>query len=697
MTLDRLFSPRGVAVVGASNRRTSNGFIVTNNLLNNRFGGYVAPIHPRLTQLLGLDVHRSIKDIVEPIDLAVLMVRADQLAAVYSEAADIGVGAVSIAGDLPTDPRDRQRIAAMLADGGPRILGAGSMGIIDCPHSVMASMSSALQGRRLVAGGLSILSQSGGLLGSLLNRAADLGIGISKAVSLGQEYDIGLGELIGYLADDPDTATIACVVEGLRDPQSFVDGVKRAHANGKQVSVFRIGVSEAGQQSALAHSGALAVPNRTYAGLFDQLGVLPVDAVDDLLSVIYANPAISVGSGSGLGVASLSGGCCGAFADACAAEHAPLAALAPETVVAAGISSGTPGNPLDLVSNAVGTEGTEAVLMQGLIALENDAEVAIVVYADSTLLPIEEVADTLIERHRLGNKPIVVAWDLGSRGAQAFIRLQQARVPTFCSLAVAARWLRRSLRPRPAVLVSPSIDPAAFDELATEIDTTYEVATEAELTPLLQRAGIPMAASRFVRNSLAVAEAVDLLNGRVAVKVISPQLLHRNAVGGVALNLADRAAAVVAADALLSAHPIDTPRDGLLVQAMVDITVEYFLGLHRDEHFGLLLLFGRGGVNVEQDGDVLVRRLPVTPAEIAAMVAAVDADAPVAAITEAVFRLAELGVAFGDRLISLEINPLVVPAHDQQTVLGIDSLATFSTSMPGSLAVDYEESEDSYV
>jgi acyl-CoA synthetase (NDP forming) len=283
------------------------------------------------------------------------------------------------------------------------------------------------------------------------------------------------------------------------------------------------------------------------------------------------------------------------------------------------------------------------------------------------------------------------------RVSQAFTRLQQARVPTFCSLPVAARWLRRSLRPRRAVSLPPSVDPAALDELATEIDTTYEVATEAELTPLLQRAGIPMAASRFVRNSLAVAEAVDSFGGPVAVKVISPRLLHRNAVGGVVLNLTDRAEAAVAADALLSAHPIDTPRDGLLVQGMVDITGEYFVGLHRDEHFGLLLLFGRGGVNVEQNGEVLVRRWPVPPSEIAAMGAEVDPDAPIAAITEAVFRLAELGVAFGDRLTSLEINPLVVPAHDRQTVLGIDALATFSTPTPDSLAVADKESEDSYV
>jgi succinyl-CoA synthetase beta subunit len=206
-----------------------------------------------------------------------------------------------------------------------------------------------------------------------------------------------------------------------------------------------------------------------------------------------------------------------------------------------------------------------------------------------------------------------------------------------------------------------------------------------------------MAASRFVRNSWAVAEAADSFCGPVAVKVISPRLLHRNAAGGVVLNLADRAEAAVAADALLSAHPIDAPRDGLLVQGMVDITGEYFLGLHRDEHFGLLLLFGLGGVNVEHDGEVLVRRLPVTPAEIAAMVAEVDADAPIAAITEAVLRLTELGVAFGERMISLEINPLVVPAHDRQSVLGIDALATFSTRTPHSLAVANEKSEDSYV
>lgn len=705
MSFDRLFAPRGIAVVGASDRRTSNGFIVTNNLVNHRFGGDIVPVNPRLDQLLGLPVVRSLKDCKRPIDLAVLMVRADLLASVYADAADMGVGMVTIAGDLPQDAADRALIAGLLADGGPRILGPGSMGIIDCPNSVMASMSSALRGRPPVSGGLSILSQSGGLLGTLLNRAADHGVGISKAVSLGQEFDLGIGELIGHLADDPDTTTIACVIEGLPAPQEFIDGVQRAHANGKQVSVFRIGTSDAGQRSALAHSGALAVPNRTYAGLFDQLGVLQVDDVEQLLSIVYADPRIAIFTGGGLGVASLSGGCCGSFADACAGEGAPLATLSRATLAVAGVPADASTNPLDLVSNAVGPEVTEEVLTAGLTALEGDADVAAVVYADSTLLPVNEVADTLISRHVQSTKPLVVAWDLGSQGAQAFTRLQQARVSSFRSHRVAARWLRLAMRPRYGVEV-PACEPTVLADIADYIkaghlDAGHEVATEAELTPLLARAGIPMAPSRFVRHSLAVGEAVDALGAPVALKVISPRLLHRNAAGAVLLNLMDSVDAIVAVDGLLAAHPIETTRDGLLVQRMVDIADEYFIGLHRDPQFGLLLLFGRGGVDVEQDGRVLVRRLPITAPEIATMVGQVDATAPIAAIAEVAYRLAELGQALGDRLLSLEINPLVVPTHAPDTVVGIDALACFSTSEAAGPTTPFaqhsQEPEDTYV
>lgn len=694
MSIDRLFHPGSIAVVGASARRNSNGFIVTNNLVNSRFGGVVTPVNPRLDQLLGLPAVRTLADCATTPDLAVLMVRSDLLASVYAEAAEIGIGAVTIAGDLPDTPRERDLIVRTLADGGPRILGPGSMGVINCRTSVMASMSSALRGRPCLPGGLSILSQSGGLLGSLINRAADHGIGISKAVSLGGEFDVSLGELLDYLADDPDTTTIACVIEGLRDPQTFVDGVQRAHANGKQVSVFRIGRSVAGQQSALAHSGALAVPNRTFTGLFDQLGVLEVDAVDDLLSVVYADPSVAA-VGGGVGVASLSGGCCGAFADASAVESLQLATLTSETFRATGIPADGSRNPLDLVTNAVGPEVTEQVLTQGLTALENDPAVAAVVYADSMLLPIDEVADTLIERHTARQKPLVVAWDLGSQGAQAFTRLQQAGVPTFRSLSVAARWLRHALRPQPSVDVTP-IDSGLVAEVADELDVGREVATEAELSPLLTRLGVPMAESRLVRNSLAVGDVVDALSSPVVLKVISPRLLHRNAAGGVVLNLRDRADAIIAADTLLSQHPIETSRDGLLVQHMVEIADEYFLGLHRDPHFGLLLLFGLGGVNVERDGEVLVRRVPVTPSEIAAMVAQVDQDAPIAAITDVAARLCELGRTLGDRLSSLEINPLVRPAHAPTTVIGIDSLATFSDSQPAQ-GSNLQETEVTYV
>lgn len=694
MSIDRLFAPQGVAVVGASDRRTSNGFIVTSNLVNNHYRGRIVPVNPRLHQLLGLPVARSLRDSGTAIDLAVLMVRADLLASVYADAAEVGVSVVTIAGDLPRGSHDLDLIETIRAAGGPRILGPGSMGVIDCGNSVAASMSSALRGRALTAGGLSILSQSGGLLGSLLNRAADHGIGIAKAVSLGQEFDLGLGELIGYLADDPDTATIACVIEGLRDPQAFIDGVGRAHANGKQVSVFRIGRSAAGQRSALAHSGALAVPNRTYAGLFDQLGVLQVESVEDLLSIVYADPRVRLGGGTGVGVASLSGGCCGVFADSCASANVPLAQLAPETIELAGLAAGSSANPVDLVTNAVGPEVTEEVLTRGLTALEADPGVTAVVYADSTLLPIDEVADTLLERHYRRRKPLVVAWDLGSQGARAFARLQTAGVPTFRSLSVAAQWLRLAGQVRGEITVDPT-DSRVLAGVVESIDTTHQVSTEAELSPLLSRLGIPMAPVRFVRNSLAVGAAVESLGVPVVLKVVSPRLLHRNAAGAVVLNIGDRADAIVAGDTLLSNHPIEDARDGLLVQRMVDIADEYFIGLHRDPHFGLLLLVGRGGVDVERSGQVLVRRLPVGPSEIAAMVEQVDPQAPVHAITEVAVRLAELGRALGDRLSSLEINPLVRPAHQPHSVLGIDSLATFSDTVTDSNQT--QENEETYV
>ncbi|MFQ3561845.1 acetate--CoA ligase family protein [Streptomyces gramineus] len=680
MSLEHLLNPRGIAVVGASDRRTSNGFIVTSNLVSHGYAGRIVPVSPRLDQLLGLACVPSLKACAGQVDLAVLMVRADRLAALYTEAAETGVGAVSIAGDLPGGA-ELDIVRGVLAAGGPRILGAGSMGVIDCHRAVTASMSSALRGRRLPRGGLAVLSQSGGLLGSLLNRAADQGIGISKAVSLGQEFDIGLGEVIGHLADDPETATIACVIEGLHDPDGFVAGVRRAHAAGKQVSVYRIGRSAAGQQSALAHSGALAVPDRTYEGLFDQLGVLQVDSPHDLLSVVYADPAFEGFDGTAVGAASLSGGSCGAFADACATAGVDLASPSAATMTAAGVPGGETHNPVDLVSNAMGPEVTEEVLARGLTALEADPSVAAVVYADSTLLPVDEVADVLIARHTARTKPLVVAWDLGSMGSQAFTRLQRARVPAFRSLHVAARWLRLALRRRPDLRLAPS-DGHRVAQAAGTVEAVWQVATEAELSPLLESVGIPVLRGRFVRDAAAAAEAAREFAGPVALKAVSPRLPHRHSAGALVLNLRSGPDTAAAAQALFTRHGLDGAREGLLVQPMVDIGDEYFVGLHRDPLFGLLLLFGKGGVNVEREGHVVARRLPVTAGEVAAMVTQVAEDAPVTAISEAAFRLCELGQALGERLVSLEVNPLVVPADRPEAVLAIDALAAFTTLLP---------------
>jgi acyl-CoA synthetase (NDP forming) len=680
VSLDQLLRPASIAVVGASNRRTSNGFIVTRHLLDHGYAGKIFPVHPRLERLMGLRVCSSLRACNDRIDLAVLMVRAERIPELYLEAAELGVGAVSIAGDLPEDSDARQVIAETLADGGPRILGPGSMGSIDRSASVMASMSSALRIGSLPAGGLSVLSQSGGMLGSLVNRAADHGIGISKAVSLGQEFDVGLGELIGYLAEDDTTATIACVIEGIRDADAFVDGVRRAHAVGKQVSILRIGRSQAGRRSALAHSGVLAAPNRVYDGLFDQLAVLEASSLDELLAVIYAQPSQPISGPGGVGAVSLSGGSCVAFADACDVVGVRLSTLASETVLAVAGSKDPAhlANPVDLVSNAVGPEVTEEVLTRGLRIVEADPSVAAVVYADSLLLPIDEVADTLIEHHHARSKPLVVAWDLGSQGARAYRRLQRARVPTFRSSTMAARWLALVLRSRPLV-TTPTPDPEATRGIADALARYDAVATDAELIPLLSAAGIPTVPGVLVYEADDAGVAFDEFGGAVALKVISPRVLHRHSAGALALALTDRRAVVESARRLLDAHPLRDERDALLVQPMVPVAREYFLGVQMDATFGPMLLFGRGGVDVELDAGVQVRRLPVTGAEIASLVAHIDQDAPFQEIVDVAARVCAIADALGDRLTSLEINPLVVPADGRAPIVALDALAILAT------------------
>jgi acyl-CoA synthetase (NDP forming) len=696
--LGSLFSPAGVAIVGASDRPMSNGLLVMRYLLEHGYAGNVYPVNPRLTTLMGRSVWPSLAAVPGPPELAIVALGPDRLPAALREAADLGVEFAVLIGGLPSDPRALAAIRELVAGGGPRILGPGSVGIMNYHGRVMASMSSILQRPGLTAGPLAVLSQSGGLLGALLSIAADSGAGISKAVSLGEQFDLTAGEFLSFFADDPQTATVACIIEGLASPDPFLEGAERLRSAGKELAIMRVGRSAAGQISALAHSGAIAVPNRVFDGVFEQFGIVSADRLEDLIALSvppgrrqvterFVHPAAAPSHGdphrvakTGLAAISLSGGSCVAFADACAAAGAPLATLSEATIAAA--TGGAPTelslNPIDVIPSTAGPDMTRDFLANALAAVDGDPASEVVVYVDSMLLVIDDVVDVLIAHHEQSQKPLLVAWLLGTWGNDAFGRLEAAKIPAFRTFEMCARYARRLLSSGAVDgTQAPPVDRSGAAAAAAELASYRSVATEAEMHEILVELGIPVTEGRFVRHPQEVGPAAEAVGFPVAVKLISPTVTHRAVAGALILGLGDAHTAEQAAADLEEKRDAGDPRQGFWIQPMVDFSGELFMAVHRDSVFGWLLLLGRGGVSVESEEGVVIRRLPIGESDLYAAVAAIKSeDVPAEAVADVARRLMALAEAAGDELSSVELNPLVVPTADPNAVIALDALAT---------------------
>lgn len=699
--LRAVLSPCSILVVGASKDPTKRGFRAIERLLADGYPGKIHPVNPKEKEILGLACYPSIAEVPGPIDLALVCTPARTLPEVIEACGRKGVkGAVVLAGGFAeageAGRRLQDRMVAIARTYGLRIVGPNTSGIFNTHQRC-----NLVGFPHLRPGGIGLLSQSGNMALALVTEAeADGRIGFSTYVGIGNEADVAFHEYLDHLTQDENTRVVVCYIEGLRQGRAFLEALDRATRE-KPVVIFKSGRTAAGRSSAKSHTGALAGDHAVSEGVLRQAGAVLVRRSDEIMPVAEALSLLEPLRSRRVAVLADGGGHATIAADALA-EHgltlAPLSEATRRHLAALLPPAATVENPVDV---AGGTDADPALFADGArLLLADEAVDGLLItglyggYAlrfSTTLAPIELAASERLARlHRELGKPIVVhslyaSLDADRRPAP-LVRLREGGVPVHASLEIAARCVHALAECGEARRKPPLALPdgrgrrqAAFERvLSTCRRERRRVVLEHEARDALAAAGVAMPPARLARNADEAAAAFKALGGvRVAMKIVSRDVIHKSEAGGVRLDLADEASARRAFAEILAdvrrAVP-DPEIAGILVAPMARKGgVEVIVGVVRDPQYGPVMMFGLGGVLVEVLKDVVFRALPLSEADARAMLGEIKAKAILDGVRgappvdkEALVRLmlsvSDLCGAFPE-IEELDLNPVLAYAE----------------------------------
>jgi acetyl coenzyme A synthetase (ADP forming)-like protein len=697
----RLLNPRCVAVVGAGRRRDNVGHQVLRNLLDSELLGAVHPVNPSTDAVAGVQAFPTVSAIPGPVDLAVVAVPAPSVMEVARDCAAKGVHGLVVLSAGFGEVGDRDTEAALrrfCRRHGMRLVGPNCIGVVNTAIGLDATFAPT----RPVPGPVAMQSQSGAVGILLLERSAEMGLGVSTFVSVGNKADVSGNDLLQFWEDDPATEVVLLYLESFGNPRKFARLARRVSRR-KPIVAVKSGRSSAGVRAASSHTAAMASPDVAVDALFRQAGVIRVDTLDELFEVAMVLSSQPLPAGRNVAIVGNSGGPGILAADACAASDLSvpeLSATTQEALRAVVDTNAAVTNPVDLVASATPDTYEQALR---IVLADDGVDAAIVIATRTFAAPPDAVAAAVRRVAGEATKPLVgcfLAADVPQLlGDEASAR----RVPVFETPEPAARALGRAAtyrawrqRPPGRVVDLPGLDlTAARSVIDAFLEATPDggwLSTDAT-AQLLTAVGVPVLRSRAANDGAEAERLAAAIGFPVALKASGAQLVHKSDVGGVHLDLRSE-------EEVRRAH--DTMRDrlgarmtGALVQEMAPPGVETILGLTQDPLFGPLVMFGMGGTATELIGDRAFRILPVTDADAGDLVRSLRTSpllfgyrgtpaVAVGALEGAVQRVARLAAA-APELLEMDVNPLTVSPEGVVAVDARARVAPLAPSLPPDL------------
>ena len=687
--LDPFFSPRSVAVVGATESPGKVGRTLLWNLISSPFGGTVFPVNPKRRSVLGLKAYASVSDLPDPADLAVIVTPAPTVPKVVEECAEAGIRNVIIisAGFKETGQTGvelERQIQATAQKSQMRIIGPNCLGVMNPVNGFNATFAAGIA----KPGSVGFVSQSGALLTAILDWAEREQTGFSAVVSLGSMLDVGWGDVIYHLGDDPQTRSIVIYMETIGDARAFLSAAREV-ALTKPIIVIKPGRTQAAAHAAASHTGALTGSDDVVEAAFRRAGVLRVESIDDLFGMSEVLAKQPRPPGKRLSIVTNAGGPAVLATDALIAGGGELAPLPADTAAALDAilpAAWSHANPVDILGDADAQRYREAVE----IATRNaNSDGLLVVLTPQDMTEPTETAQALLPFAEQRDRPVLASWMGGPLVEHGTQLLQGAGIPTFSYPDAAVRMFNylwryaenlRHLYQTPALpddAESSMNRQAAQAVVSAARDAGRTLLTEVESKQLLAAYGIPVAETRVASSEADAVAAATEIGFPVVVKLHSGTITHKTDVGGVQLNLTDAEAVRRAYRSIRSSLEGRGEADafeGVTVQPMINYTgYELILGSSIDAQFGPVLLFGLGGTLVEvlRDRAVALPPLNTTLAhrlmeqtKVFAALAGVRGRRPVdlAALEQLLARFSQLVVEL-PRIAEIDINPLLASAE----------------------------------
>ena len=679
--LQSVFSPKSVAVCGVTPTPGTVPFDIFHNILTSGFRGTVYPIAPGKRNICAVKAYRYVLDIEDDVDQAVIVFPANVVERALKQCGEKGIkSAIVISAGFREVGAEglarEQRLVDICREYGISMIGPNCLGVINTDPKVQLNASFA---RKMPATGrIGFLSQSGALCTAVLDYAREKGIGFSKFVSFGNKAGVTEIELFDYLHKDPQTDVILLYLEELRDGRGLIEAARRVTRgdNAKPIFAIKSGRTPQGADAASSHTGSLAGEDSVCDAVFREAGIIRVASIEQLFNsaILYAYQPMP--SGDRLAIVTNAGGPGVMATDAAVRVGLSIPRFNEETtdkLKAALPATANVKNPVDVIGDARADRygaAVEAVLE------DPNVDQALVILTPQSMTDIDSIAEGVCKLHKNATKPIACSF-MGAADVGSGIRLLQNDhiphyiMPEWACEAMADVQRIRQWREQPIGQPEPlDVDRKAVEAILNRAGEGY--LGEQQALDIMAAYGLPVPAHRLCTTADEAVAAAEQFGYPVVLRVISPQIVHKSEVHGVALNLKDADAVRNAFDEMwqrVSQLVPEAEITGLLVRPMIPSGYEVILGAKRDPSFGPTVMFGLGGIYVELFKDVTFGLAPLDRHTAARMVRQVKACsllegarggvcADIEGIQDCLVRVGQL-IADFDRIVELDVNPLI--------------------------------------
>ncbi|HEY3276850.1 MAG TPA: acetate--CoA ligase family protein [Syntrophorhabdaceae bacterium] len=689
--LKSLISPQSVAVIGATDSVDKPGYAVLFNLIKSGFPGRIYPVNPGKDELLGLRAYKTLGEIGQPIDLAVIAIPAKMVLDTLEVCGSLGVGSVIIisAGFRETGHEGlvaEHGIANIAHRYQMPVLGPNCLGLIHTTTPLNVTFAAGMPPR----GDIAFMSQSGALCTCILDISLAQNVGFSSFVSLGNKADLNEIDFLEAYAALPEVKVVLAYLEGITNGSRFIE-VARQFTKKKPIIAIKAGVTASGSKAVSSHTGALAGSERAYEAAFAQAGVIRAESVGELFDYAIAFSRQPLPRNNTVAVVTNAGGPGIMCTDAIERAGLRLATLTDDTMNS--LKDALPPaasvlNPVDLLGDA-GTERYASAIKT--VMADPNVGALVVILTPQFTTKIDETAVVVAEAAKGAKIPIFTCF-MGEASIRNAVRtLTDHSIPNYMmperaidALAVMVRqrdWQEKAAPPYETIDLDTHKVHEVFERVRKEGRVTIG---DAEARDVLEAYRIPMPASKLCKTADEAVAFADEIGYPVVLKIASPDILHKTDIGGVRLNVRTASDVRDSFDLITFRAARYTPHAdiwGCLVQQQVHGGKEVIIGMNRDPQFGPLVMFGLGGIYVEALKDVVFQIAPFSRQDAVEMISKLrssnllmgvrgEARSDLGAIADTLLKVSQLVVDFPD-IVEMDINPLMV-FEDGRGAMGMD-------------------------